>query len=92
VIVVHGVDYDHSGTYSGVLERSELNRSLPATATAPALCGVLIYAKAATASARGRGSVYTASLVVDPAAAFMCEADTALLASSPSRRRQLATA
>ena len=92
VIVVHGVDYDHSGTYSGVLERSELNRSLPATATAPALCGVLIYAKAATASARGRGSVYTASLVVDPAAAFMCEADTALLASSASRRRQLATA
>ncbi len=41
VIVVHGIDYDGSGVYSGVLDRSDLNKALPATATAPALCGPL---------------------------------------------------
>ena len=35
MIVVHGIDYDGSGIYSGVLDRSELNKALPATATAP---------------------------------------------------------
>jgi len=42
VIVVHGIDYDGSGIYSGVLDRSDLNKALPATATAPALCGRLV--------------------------------------------------
>ena len=41
VIVIHGIDYDGSGVYSGVLDRSDLNKALPATATAPALCGPL---------------------------------------------------
>ena len=41
VIVVHGIDYDGSGVYSGVLDRSDLDKALPATATAPALCGPL---------------------------------------------------
>jgi hypothetical protein len=59
VIVVHGIDYDGSGIYSGVLDRSDLNKSLPATATAPALCGRLIPAPAAAARAH---SAYTASL------------------------------
>jgi Protein kinase domain len=63
VVVVHGIDYDHSGIYSGVLERSELNNSLPATATAPALCGRVVGPQeVAAAGSRGRSLLYTASL------------------------------
>jgi hypothetical protein len=78
VIVVHGVDYDHSGIYSGVLDRSELNRSVPGTATAPALCGPLIGAQKASARSGSRAaSVYTASLGVRQIPVgelFLCEA------------------
>jgi Protein kinase domain len=65
VIVVHGTDYDGSGIYSGVLDRSELNASVPGTATAPALCGRLISAQstaAAGARSSGRRLLYSASL------------------------------
>jgi hypothetical protein len=63
VVVVHGIDYDHSGIYSGVLERSELNNSLPATATAPALCGRVVGPQEVAASgSRSRSLLYTASL------------------------------
>ncbi len=90
VVVVHGTDYDHSGSYSGVLERSELNRSLPATETAPALCGVLL-GRQTTASAAprepGHATVYTASLADDPAALFACEAFEATSAVAGTRRR-----
>jgi Cu/Zn superoxide dismutase len=42
VVVVHGVDYDGSGTYSaGSRGVSDLDASLPGEATDPALCGVL---------------------------------------------------
>ncbi len=41
VIVIHGIDYDGSGAYTGVLDRSDLNKQLFATQTAPALCGPL---------------------------------------------------
>jgi hypothetical protein len=40
VVVIHGVDHNHDGKYSGD-EKSELDESLPAEATDPALCGVL---------------------------------------------------
>ena len=40
VVVIHGVDHNHDGEYSGD-EKSELDESLPAEATDPALCGVL---------------------------------------------------
>ena len=40
VVVVHGVDHNESGTYDGDV-MSELDASLPAEATDPALCGVL---------------------------------------------------
>ena len=40
VVVVHGVDYDGDGTYSGE-KVSDLDPSLPTEATDPALCGVL---------------------------------------------------
>ena len=39
VLVVHGIDYNGNGTYDGVLGASELDPSLPAEATDPALCG-----------------------------------------------------
>ncbi|WP_278234850.1 hypothetical protein [Isoptericola sp. AK164] len=39
-LVVHGVDYDGSGAYDGDTE-SDLDPSLPAEATDPALCGIL---------------------------------------------------
>ena len=42
VLVIHGIDYDGSGAYSLSNEgASELDPSLPAEATDPAVCGVL---------------------------------------------------
>ena len=42
VLVIHGIDYDGSGAYSLSSEgASELDPSLPAEATDPAVCGVL---------------------------------------------------
>jgi serine/threonine protein kinase len=99
VIVVHGVDYDHSGIYSGVLDRSELNKSVPGTATAPALCGVLSGAtKTAAVSPRSRAHtlVFTAALVqtraqaVPASALFECSAAEA--AEALGERRRQATA
>jgi len=43
VVVVHGVDHNDSGAYDGEA-KSDLDASLPAEATDPALCGVLIAA------------------------------------------------
>jgi serine/threonine protein kinase len=98
VIVVHGIDYDHTGIYTGVLDRSELNHSLPATATAPALCGRLVGAQAAAAGGgrlRGRAHVYTASLNAAPqisseSGAFICHAPEGIGAATvvPSIRRR----
>ncbi|GII98190.1 hypothetical protein CLV28_1382 [Sediminihabitans luteus] len=39
-VVVHGVDYDGSGAYDGDA-KSDLDPSLPAEATDPALCGIV---------------------------------------------------
>ncbi len=64
VIVAHGIDYDGSGIYSGVLDRSDLNKALPGTATAPALCGPLHATQTAAARGRGQATVYTASLTL----------------------------
>ncbi|MFE3504706.1 hypothetical protein [Kitasatospora sp. NPDC059160] len=41
VIVVHGLDYNGSGKFTDVLGPSDLDPTLPQTATAPALCGTL---------------------------------------------------
>jgi len=93
VVVVHGIDYDGSGIYSGVLDPSELNKSLPGTATAPALCGKLIGATTAAAKPRsGRGTlVYTAALQQNAAInllgeAFLCGIDEATPALPKIRR------
>lgn len=40
VVVIHGVDYDHDGKYSGDT-KSDLDPKLPTEATDPALCGPL---------------------------------------------------
>jgi serine/threonine-protein kinase len=50
VLVVHGIDYNHNGVYDGVLERSDLDRSLTGESTAPALCGPLVAEKPAKAT------------------------------------------
>lgn len=65
VVVVHGIDYDGTGIYSGVLDRSDLDPALPGTATAPALCGVLRGQSQTAGLGRrsgGHGLLYTASL------------------------------
>jgi hypothetical protein len=95
VVVVHGTDYDGSGIYSGVLDASELSKSVPATATAPALCGRLVAAQNATvgAGSKRRVSYYSASLVVNsalsaPGAAFICHVGGSIgLAEESARRR-----
>jgi hypothetical protein len=96
VVVVHGTDYDGTGIYSGVLDRSELNKAVPGTATAPALCGRLIGVKnAAAANARSGAPrlLYTASLLrnAGPQVApiegvFLCHVVATTGASGDARR------
>ncbi len=96
VIVVHGIDYDGSGIYSGVLDASELNKNVPGTATAPALCGRLNGQPAAAAQGSrslGHALVYTASLVSPTAQSaparelFLCHAPVATAALTDTRQR-----
>jgi hypothetical protein len=73
VVIVHGIDYDHDGTYGNVLDRSDLDRSLPGEITAPALCGQIVAAPPSSTSSQptktgqvpprsGKGTFYVASL------------------------------
>jgi serine/threonine protein kinase len=65
VVVVHGIDYNSNGVYDGVLERSDIDRSLTGESTAPALCGPLKAGKAPPADGKTASSgtqVFTASL------------------------------
>ena len=66
VILIHGIDYNDNGVYDSGLDRSDLARTLPGEATAPALCGALVAAaERQTAHGRRRSSatqLYTASL------------------------------
>jgi hypothetical protein len=90
VIVVHGIDYNGSGIYSGVLERSDLNSSLPATATAPALCGPLKGPQIVAGTA-DRPATYTASLDttrISIGEMFTCTAPPALEGADSRRRTQ----
>jgi hypothetical protein len=77
VVVVHGVDYNHNGTYDNVLDRSDLQRSLPGELTTPALCGALVGDRTAPAGSGARTAmaprVYRASLTAPPGApAWQC--------------------
>ncbi len=72
VLVIHGIDYDHSGTYDEVLGPSDLASKFTGDSTAPALCGHLAPSgSVATAHSSSqtvasgpssRSTVYTASL------------------------------
>ena len=42
VLVVHGIDYNNNGVYDAVLGASEVDPTLPAEATDPALCGTYV--------------------------------------------------
>jgi hypothetical protein len=95
VVVVHGTDYDGTGIYSGVLDASELSKSVPGTATAPALCGRLVGEQNADSSADSRAQRYTASLAVNaalssPVAGFICHVGGLTTPVQDSERRRAA--
>ena len=83
-VVVHGIDYDHDGAYGNVLDRSDLDRSLPGEITAPALCGQIVAAPPSSTSSQptktaqvpahaGKSTFYVASLQPAPTAiAALC--------------------
>lgn len=52
-LVVHGIDYNGNGTYDDVLGPSDLDPSLPAEATDPALCGTFVLMQMAAVPAGG---------------------------------------
>ena len=81
VIVVHGIDYNGNGVYDDVLDRSELNPSLPGEATAPALCGSLVATKNADVTGAGgaAGTTYAVALHRFVAQAATAESAFALL-------------
>jgi hypothetical protein len=94
VIVVHGIDYDGSGIYSGVLDRSELSKSVPGTATAPALCGHLLARQTAAGANRRASELTYTAVIIDPGAQsapapgpFVCHAPEAAPGVSGERRR-----
>jgi hypothetical protein len=84
VVVVHGVDYNHNGLYDGVLDRSDLNRSIPGEATAPALCGSLAAIKSKGSSgSSGKGSKTARSDATAQVRAPATETFTASLVVAP---------
>jgi hypothetical protein len=75
VVVIHGVDHDHDGTYSGDTT-SDLDPKLPAEATDPALCGVLAAAPAGGAATGAGGAASS-----DPSLPLAAGAGMLLLAA-----------
>ncbi len=68
VIVVHGIDYNHNHVYDfRALGVSDLDRTLPGEATAPALCGPLRPAPGAKSATARTATTYVASLKPDTA-------------------------
>ncbi len=63
VVVIHGVDHNHNGSYDGDT-KSDLDATLPAEATDPALCGVLAAAPVGSmATGAGGAAGGTSNLV-----------------------------
>jgi hypothetical protein len=62
VVVIHGIDYDHSGTYDEVLGPSDLAPQFTGDSTAPALCGHLAASRTARSPTAPVHTVYTARL------------------------------
>lgn len=85
VIVVHGIDYNHNHVYDfKALGVSDLDKTLPGEATAPALCGPLRPAPGTKiASVRGQ-TTFVASLKPDPAAAGRLPSATTSAAEAAS--------
>jgi hypothetical protein len=87
VVVIHGVDHNHDGKYSGDT-KSDLDPSLPTEATDPALCGALRAAPTggmATGDGGAAGGTNTALLAVG-ATALLGAAGTGIVAA---RRRRV---
>jgi hypothetical protein len=86
VVVIHGVDHNHDGKYSGDA-KSDLDPSLPTEATDPALCGALRVAPAG-GMATGEGGAAggsNAALTALGGAALLGAAGTGVVAA---RRRR----
>ncbi len=87
VVVIHGVDYNKDGKYSGDT-KSDLDPSLPTEATDPALCGALRAAPAggmATGGGGAAGGTNTAMIALG-GAALLGAAGTGVVAA---RRRRV---
>lgn len=88
VIVVHGVDYNKDGKYSGTV-KSDLNPALPTEATDPALCGALRVAPTggmATGGGGAAGGVNEGLLLVG-GGALAAAAGTGAFAARRARAR-----
>lgn len=62
VVVIHGIDYDHSGTYDEILGASDEASQFTGDSTAPALCGHLVPTHVASGGQAPVSTVYTAPL------------------------------
>jgi hypothetical protein len=62
VVVVHGIDYDHTGTYDEALGRSDLASQFTGDSTAPALCGNLASSQTTASTQSPKSATYEASL------------------------------
>jgi hypothetical protein len=90
VIVVHGIDYDGSGTYDEVLGPSDLASQFTGDSTAPALCGHLAPIQASASVSGPKGTMLTASLAPDSLAGsdqaevawLLCHPPASLLGST----------
>jgi hypothetical protein len=88
VVVIHGVDYNNDGKFSGKA-KSDLDPSLPAEATDPALCGVLNSAPEGgmeTGAGGAAGGQNTALLGLG-AGALVAAAGSAAVAARRTRSR-----
>src|SRR6478609_3953842 len=86
VVVIHGVDHNHDGKYSGDT-KSDLDPSLPTEATDPALCGALRAAPTGGMATGDGGAAggSNAALIAVGATALLGAAGTGVVAA---RRRR----
>jgi hypothetical protein len=87
VVVIHGVDHNHDGKYSGDA-KSDLDPSLPTEATDPALCGALRAAPTGGMATGEGGSAGggNAALVALGATALLGAAGTRIVVVARRRR------
>jgi hypothetical protein len=87
VVVIHGVDHNHDGKYSGDT-KSDLDPSLPTEATDPALCGALRAAPTGGMATGDGGAAggSNAALIAVGATALLGAAGTGVVAA---RRRRV---